>query len=100
MSQNATTAPEFLYSVQDTSTDGPTAIYASPCLLRGVYVNTALSAHTVIFKDNTTAVITLPASLAAGTYVPLGDIRIESSLNIDPNDSSTGNLTVVYKPFV
>lgn len=92
------THEEYLYSVQDTSTNGPTAVYNGPALLAGVFVNTVLSAHTVIFKDGTTAVITLPASLAAGTLVRFPPIRFESSLNIDPDDSSTGNVTVIYKP--
>jgi len=89
---------EWLYSVQDTSTNGPTAISAVPALLCGVYVNTVLSAHTVIFKDNTTAIITLPASLSAGTLLRFPPIRFETSLNIDPDDTSTGNVTVIYKP--
>lgn len=89
---------EGFYSVQDTSTNGPTAIYAGPALLLGVYVNTALSAHTVLLKDNTTTVITIPASLGAGQSILYPGIRFETSLNIDPDDSSTGNLTVVYRP--
>ena len=89
---------EGFYSVQDTSTDGPTTIYNGPALLLGVYVNTALSAHTVILADNATTVVTIPASLAAGTSILYPGIRFETSLKIDPNDSSTGNLTVVYRP--
>lgn len=95
---HALVGPEFLYSVQDTSANGPTAICSGPALVRGVYVNTVLSAHTVILKDGTTSVITLPASLAAGSFIPLGDVFFRTSLNIDPDDSSTGNVTVIYKP--
>jgi hypothetical protein len=89
---------ETLMSVQDTSVNGPTVIYAGPCLLVGVYVNTVLSAHTVIFKDNTVDKITLPASLAAGSERTFHGARFETSLVIDPDDSSTGNLTVFYRP--
>jgi len=85
------------YSIQDTSTNGPTSIVAGPALLLGVYVNTVLSAHTVIIADATTAIVTLPASLAAGTMINFPGLRFETSLNIDPNDSSTGNLTVIYR---
>lgn len=85
------------HSVQDTSTNGPTAIHAAPALLMGVYVNTVLSAHTVIIADATTAVVTLPASLSAGTMIPFPGLRFETSLNIDPNDASTGNLTIMYR---
>ena len=90
--------PECLMSVQDTSNNGPTTIYDGPALLFGVYVNTVLSAHTVIFKDDTTAKITLPASLAAGSERDMHGARFETSLVIDPDDASSGNLTVFYRP--
>lgn len=89
---------ECFYSVQNTATDGPTSIYAGPCLLLGVCVNTALSAHTVVLADATTAVVTLPASWAAGSAAMYPGIRFETSLNIDPDNSSTGNVTVFYRP--
>ena len=63
----------------------------------GVYVNTVLSAHTVVLADATNAIVTLPASLAAGTMVRFPGLRFETSLNIDPNDSSTGNLTIMFR---
>jgi hypothetical protein len=85
-------------SVQDTSGNGPTTIHAGPALLFGVYVNTVLSAHTVVFKDDTVAKITLPASLAAGSERDCHGARFETSLVIDPDDSSTGNVTVFYRP--
>lgn len=85
------------YSVQDTSTNGPTAIHATPALLMGIYVNTVLSAHTVILADATTAIVTLPASLAAGTMINFPGLRFETSLNIDPDDASTGNITVMFR---
>lgn len=92
------THQECLMSVQDTSGNGPTTIYAGPCLLIGIYVNTVLSAHTVVFKDSTTAKITLPASLAAGTNLQFSGARFETSLVIDPDDSSTGEVVVFYRP--
>ena len=85
------------YSIQDTSINGPTEIYGAPCLLMGIFVNTVLSAHTVLIPDATTAIVTLPASLAAGTMVEFPGLRFETSLNIDPNDASTGNLTIIYR---
>lgn len=96
MSSPSLTMPEFRATAVDTS-DNTTEVNSSPCIVRGVYVNTVLSAHTVVLKDNTTAKFTLPASLAAGTWVPMGDARFDTSLVVDPDDSSTGNITVVYK---
>lgn len=89
---------ECLYSVVDVANDS-TTVYNSPCILYGVYVNTVLSAHACPIQDNTTAVITLPASLAAGTNLlfPYG-IRMETKLIVDPNDAATGNITIAYKP--
>lgn len=89
---------ECFMSVQDTSGNGPTTIHDGPALLFGVYVNTVLSAHTVVFKDGTTAKITLPASLAAGSSPKFYGARFETSLVIDPDDSSTGSITVFYRP--
>jgi hypothetical protein len=88
---------ECLYAVNDTSNDS-TTIYNGPALLFGIFVNTVLSAHTVVIQDNATAVITLPASLAAGTNLTFPGIRFETSLVCNPNDSSTGNITIMYKP--
>jgi hypothetical protein len=82
----------------DLSTDASTTVSSVPALLVGVYVNTVLSAHVVEIKDNATTIITLPASLAAGTFLNFAvGIRFETSLVVDPNDSSTGNITILYK---
>lgn len=89
---------ECTYAVIDTSTDS-TTVSSVPTLVFGVFVNTVLSAHTVLLVDGSTTVITLPASLAAGTNIhwPNG-IRFATSLIVDPDNSSTGNITVLYKP--
>ena len=88
---------EYLYSVVDTS-DNTTTVYDGPAILAGVYVNTGLSAHTVVMKDATVAVCTIPASSAAGVSIAYPGIRFETSLICDPDDSSTGSITVVYRP--
>lgn len=80
----------------DTSVDS-TTVYNGPALLYGIYVNTVLSAHTVVISDAAAAVITLPASLAAGTNLQFPGIRFNTSLICDPNDSSTGNITIIYR---
>lgn len=96
---NVFTAPEFLYAVVDTS-DNSTTVYSGKVLVRGVYVNTSLSAHTVILKNDSTAVFTIPSSTGAGTFIPFGDVSFDTSLVVDPDDSSTGSITVIYKPYV
>jgi hypothetical protein len=78
--------------------DNSTTVFTGPCILYGVYVNTVLSAHACPIQDGTTAVITLPASLAAGTNLTFpGGIRFNTSLVVDPNDSATGNITLTYR---
>ena len=81
----------------DTSTNSSTE-YNGPALLEWIYVNTVLSAHTVVIKDNTTAKITLPASMAAGSYLPVPGMRFDTNFTVDPDDSSTGNITYCIRP--
>jgi len=88
---------ETLYKVVDVA-DNSTTVYDGPALLFGVYVNTVLSAHTCPIQDSSTDVITLPASLAAGTNLSFPGIRFETSLIVNPNDSGTGSITVAYRP--
>ncbi len=87
---------EYKYGVVDTSVNS-TTVSSKPALVVGVYVNTVLSAHTVIIKDDTAAVLTLKASLAAGTFLEIPPTRFETSLVVDPDDSSTGNITIFYR---
>ena len=89
---------ECLMSVQNVATDGPTTIHDGPALLFGVYVNTSIATATVVLADATTAMITLPVSLAAGVSVNCYGARFETSLIIDPGDTATGNVTVFYRP--
>ncbi len=84
------------YAIVDVATDA-TTVSATPVYLYGVYVNTVLSAHTCLITDGTTTVITLVASLAAGTMLTFPGIRMKQ-LVVDPNDAATGNLTLFYSP--
>lgn len=88
---------ESIGTTVDTSSDTVT-VYSGPAILLGVYVNTVLSAHTVVIQDNATAKITLPATLAAGTNLAFPGVRFETSLVVNPDDSSTGNITIFYRP--
>jgi hypothetical protein len=84
-------------TVVDTSVDS-TVVSPAPALLLGVYVNTALSAHTVVIKDDTIAKLTLPASLAAGYKIDCHSAQFVTSLVIDPDDSSTGEIVIFWMP--
>jgi len=77
--------------------DNSTTVYTGPCVLYGIYVNTILSTHICPIEDGTTAIITLPVDLAAGTNLTFSGIRFETSLVVDPDDAATGNITVIYR---
>ena len=79
----------------DTSTNS-TTVHTGRSKLMGVYINTSLSAHTVIIKDGTVAKYTIPASAVAGQYFPFPGSTFRTSLVVDPDDASTGNITIEY----
>ena len=90
-------AAEWLHAVVNIAADF-TTIYSGPVLLRGIYVNTTLSAHVVPVRDNSVTIFSIPASTAAGTFINCMDVRMETNLQVDPDNVATGNITVVYKP--
>jgi len=85
------------YTVVDVATDS-TTVSSRPALLFGVYINTVLSAHTLLLTDAGTTVITIPASAAAGSMYNFPGIRFNTTLIVDPNDAATGNVTVAWRP--
>lgn len=91
------THTETVYSVVNVE-DNSTTVYSGPCLLFGVYVNEDLSAHALPIKDNSTTVVTLPASWGAGNFAHFPGIRFETSLVVDPDDSGDGSIVVAYRP--
>ena len=88
---------EWLYKVVDVA-DNTTTVCATPAILHGVYVNTALSAHALPIEDNTTTVVTIPASAGAGSIYHPFDIVFATSLIVNPNDAASGSITVAYRP--
>lgn len=83
-------------TVVDTSANS-TTVSAVPAVLLGIYVNTVLSAHTVVIKDGATGKLTLPASLGAGTKIDCHSATFATSLVVDPDDSSTGEIVVFWR---
>lgn len=84
------THEEVNYTIVDLG-DNSTTVSSAPALFYGVYVNSTVGEDLVI-KDDTTAVFTIAAaSMTANTYLSFGDkgIRFETSLVIDPDDTST-----------
>jgi hypothetical protein len=90
------TAFEFDYDVVDVG-DNSTTVHGGLCLLRGIYINTTLSANDLPILDGATTVFTIPGGSFAGTWIPFGDVQFTTSLIVDPNDAATGSITVIYK---
>jgi hypothetical protein len=79
--------------------DDSTTVSSTPALLYGVFVNTALSAHACLIANASTTQITLAASLAAGTnYWWDRGVPFDTSLIVDPDNSGTGSITLVWAP--
>lgn len=83
-------------TVVDTSAN-TTTVSAAPAYLLGIYVNTVLSAHTVLITDAAVTMLTLPASMAAGTKIDCHSATFATSLIVNPDDSSTGEIVVFWR---
>jgi hypothetical protein len=90
---------EFKYAVVNVA-DDITTVSTRMSMIRGVYVNTVLSGQALPIKDGSTTVFTIPASAAAGSYHNFGDAVFKSGIVVDPDNSATGSVTVVYKPVI
>lgn len=86
------------YLAVDTSGNS-TTVYTGPCIYYGAVVTTALSAHVVLIQDGTSTIDNLAASSAIATRSsPTAGIYCSTSLIVNPDDSSTGNIVVWYRP--
>lgn len=86
-----------IYASVDLS-DNSTTVYASPCRLWGVKVIADTSAHTVDIKDGSNTLMTIPASQSSLVTQDFHGVRCETNLVVDPDDSATGTLLVIYEP--
>jgi len=85
------------YSVVDLS-DNTTVVYTGRCMLRRLIITTVMSAHAILVEDTGTNVSGLAASGAVGTNQDCGDLLCLTGITVTPNASSTGIMTVVFKP--
>lgn len=87
-----------LMTVIDLSGNDATTVSDAPAMLMGVCVNVVMSAHAVTIADGGTTKITLAASTAAGTNLNHYGAIFGTSIVVTPNASSTGTITVFYRP--
>lgn len=81
----------------DLATDADVVVTASPALLLGVYVLVGMSAHAAIIKNSSTAVITLPASTAAGTQIDCKGSTFSTNITVESDNSGTGTLLIFWR---
>lgn len=71
-----------------------------PVIVKGLYINTTLSAHVCNINNGSETILKVPASYTAGTVIDFaGDegLLFSTNLIIDPDDSASGSLTIFYK---
>lgn len=73
-------------------------IYNGPCLIAGIEVTTAMSAHASAIDDDTTTVYPIPASRAVGIYTFPGPVVFKTKAVWDPGSLSAGAALFFYKP--
>lgn len=73
-------------------------IYDGPCLVAGIEVTTAMSAHASTLDDNGTTRYPIPASRAAGMYPFPGPIQFRDSAVWIPGSLTAGAIVVWYRP--
>lgn len=93
---NNQTLPEWTTTSVDLS-DNVTTVTASACLFRGATVTTDISAQDCPITDGTSNISGFAASSAVGTQVDGMAVRA-AKLVVDPDDSATGVISVVWKP--
>ena len=81
----------------DLSGNTSTTVYNGPAILCGYTLSVTVGTAAVTIDDNVTAKKTLPVSWPIGYYGPMGSI-FETSLVVNPADTSTGTLQIEYRP--
>lgn len=77
-----------------------TTVSSTPVNVKGVYINTVMSAHVTDIKNGSTIILKIPASTAAGTVIDFAGesgVIFDTNLIVDPDDAATGNLTIFYE---
>jgi len=76
-----------------------TTIVPTPSIIKGIYINTTMSAHTCSLNNGSNTLLIIPASLVAGTVIDFAGsfgVLFDVNLIVDPDDSATGSLTIFY----
>jgi hypothetical protein len=96
MSEEVQTAAEFISTVVNLA-DNSTTLSSRKCIVRGIAVNTVMSAHICDVLTGSVHKRYLPSATPAGTWFPFGDVAYPDGIVINPDDAATGEIEVVYK---
>ncbi len=84
------------YTVVDLADDA-TTVYTGPCVLYGLVVTTILSAHPLEVKDGSVVIAALKDTAVVGVTTSYAGIRCDTSLVVDPDNSASGRVTVIWR---
>ena len=79
--------------------DDVTTVLSTSAIVKGIYVNTVMSAHACNISNGSTALLVIPASTAAGTVIDFAGepgVLFDTNLIIDPDNAATGDITIFY----
>jgi hypothetical protein len=85
-------------TIVDLATDADVVVTASPAVLGGYRVDTVMSAHAALIKDNATTMITIAASTAANYNENYGNgITFTTNITVESDNSGTGKLAILWR---
>lgn len=84
-------------TIVDLATDADVVVTASPAVLLGFYVDTVMSAHAALIKDNATTKITVAASTAAGTKYDTHSALFATNITVESDNAATGKLAIFWR---
>lgn len=84
-------------TIVDLATDADVVVTASPAYLVGFRVDTVMSAHAAIIKDNATTMITIAASSAANYNENCHNATFATNITVESDNAATGKIAVFWR---
>jgi hypothetical protein len=81
----------------DLSNNASTTVWPGPALLLGIWVEATIGTASITIDDNATSRLAVPVAIPIGVH-RLPGVIFETSLVVNPQDSSTGQIRLLYKP--
>lgn len=84
-------------TIVDLATDADVVVTASPAYLVGFRIDTVMSAHAAIIKDNATTMITIAASSAANYNENCHNATFATNITVESDNAATGKIAVFWR---